>query len=126
MARNIPEFKRQMIKATLCLCAVVFALYCKKISHDGYVDKTCNDHAVITKSFMETIQYTGVSKSEFLDYLYKKRTYSDDEQRRVKVYMDMAYKYPIGKTREEKDDLVKKFGHETYEFCMAHKADISN
>lgn len=126
MAKNIPEFKRQMIKATLGLCAVVFALYCKKIYHESSVDRICNEHAVITKSFMETIQYTGVSKSEFLDYLYKKRIYFDDEQKRVNVYMNMAYKYPIGKTREEKDDLVKKFGHETYEFCMAHKADISN
>ena len=126
MERNIPQVKKQIVKIIFGLSTVAFALYYRNIYHEGRIDEICNEHIIVTKAFMERIQYTQIDKSEFINQLYQHRYYSEDEKKSVQLYMDMAYKYPIGATTQEKDDLIKQFGHETYNFCIAHKTHLSD
>ncbi|MCF9045987.1 hypothetical protein [Acinetobacter nectaris] len=127
MKRNIPKSKKsQLIKAIFWLVLLGISLYWKKVIDDDFVNKTCNDHLSVATAFIEARQSGSFNEAEILEYLYKKRYYSESEKKRVKTYMDLAYSYPVAITTEERNSLIKKYRHEVYDLCIAKRTDIAS
>lgn len=127
MKRNIPKSKKsQLIKAIFWLVLLGISLYWKKVIDDDFVNKTCNDHLSVATAFIEARQSGNFNEAELLEYLYKKRYYSESEKKRVKTYMDLVYSYPVAITTEERDSLIKKYRKEVYDLCIAKRTDITN